>query len=152
MRESIFSNELADRICAELSDGKSLRTVCKQEGMPSKSTVFRWLRENKQFAEAYSRAKEEASDAWVEEILDIADDGTNDWMEVHDKEGKSAWKVNGEHIQRSRVRIDTRKWVASKMKPKKYGDKLEQNVTHGVDDSLSQLLREIDGKSRTLPR
>lgn len=112
-------------MCARLASGESLNTVCKTDGMPDKSTVFDWLRTNEVFRELYRIAKEECADAWVEEIMDIADDGTNDWMEVHDKDGKSSWKLNGEHVQRSRLRVDTRKWAASKMKPKKYGEKLE---------------------------
>jgi hypothetical protein len=67
----------------------------------------------------------------AEEMLDITDDGSNDWMEIHDKDGTSiGWKLNGEHVQRSRLRVDTRKWVASRLKPKKYSERLDMN--HGV--------------------
>jgi hypothetical protein len=111
-----YTPELADRMCELLAEGVSLRTVCKGEGMPSKATVFRWLRVYPEFLENYSRAKQESADALVEEILDIADDGTNDWMERQNAEGKVVgYQPNTEHIQRSRVRIDTRKWIASKM-------------------------------------
>jgi hypothetical protein len=124
---STFTQEIADEICAQLSDGRSLRSVCLAEGMPDKCTVFRWIRAHPEFAKQYAIAKEEAADAWVEEILDIADDGTNDWIDV---EGKKVF--NSEHVQRSRVRIDTRKWIASKLKAKKYGDK----ITHeGSEDA-----------------
>jgi hypothetical protein len=91
--------------------------------MPSKTSVFRWLRTQDEFRDQYARAKEESADALTDEMLDIADDGSNDWMSRHGKDDEVAWSVNGEHIQRSRVRIDTRKWIASKLKPKKYGDK-----------------------------
>lgn len=125
-RPTDYTQDLADLICSELSAGKSLRTVCDSDDMPHRSTVFRWIREHEEFRDQYARAKEEASDAFVEEILDIADNGTNDWNERYDKEGNFVgWQVNGEHIQRSRVRIDTRKWIAGKLKPKKYGDKLD---------------------------
>ena len=77
-----------------------------------------------------SLAKEESADALVEDILDIADDGSNDWMAVHGKDGSEAWKLNGEHVQRSRLRVDTRKWIASKLKPKKYGEKIEVDNHH----------------------
>jgi hypothetical protein len=93
--------------------------------MPDKATVFRWLRTFPEFRDQYARAKEESADALAEDMLEIADDGQNDWMERLGSEGQPVgWQVNGEHIQRSRVRIDTRKWLASKLKPKKYGDKL----------------------------
>jgi hypothetical protein len=66
----------------------------------------------------------------TEEILDIADDGSNDWMEKLDKDGKSVgWAVNGEAVQRSKLRVDARKWIASKLKPKKYGDKLDTTLS-----------------------
>ena len=125
-----FTQEKADEICAHLSEGKSLRTVCAMDGMPSAATFFRWLRTYETFLKQYEKAKQEAADALVEEMLDIADDGTNDWMETHDKDGVAiGWKVNGEHVQRSRLRLDARKWIASKLKPKKYGDKMD--VNHG---------------------
>jgi hypothetical protein len=81
------------------------------------------------FLDQYARAKEESADAFVEDMLDIADDGSNDWMEQKDKDGEAiGWRENGEAIQRSRLRVDTRKWIASKLKPKKYGEKIE--TTH----------------------
>ena len=128
-RPSIYNQELADEICSLLADGLSLRTVCLAEDMPDKSTVFRWIRSIPEFRDQYARAKEEAADALTDEMLDIADDGSNDWMKRHGKEDEEYWVANGEHIQRSRVRIDTRKWIASKLKPKKYGDKLDIDAT-----------------------
>lgn len=127
-RPSGYSQDLADRICAELAGGRSLRSVCDDEGMPDRQTVFRWLRQDEEFCAQYARAKEESADSLVDEMLDIADDAKNDWMERHDP-NNPGYQFNGEHVQRSRVRIDTRKWTASKLKPKKYGDR----VTHAGD-------------------
>jgi hypothetical protein len=127
-RPSDYTQELADRICAQLSDGKSLRSVCKADDMPSTVTVFSWLRTHEEFLNQYTRAKEESADALTDEMLDIADD------------------VEGDS-QRDRLRVDTRKWIASKLKPKKYGDKLEHDVSGGLAD----LLRAIDGKTRGIP-
>jgi hypothetical protein len=124
-RPSEFTPELADLICARLADGQSLRAICRADEMPDKSTVFRWLRSNLEFRDQYTRAKEESADALTDEMLEISDDATNDWMERHNEDGSNiGWQVNGEHIQRSRLRIETRKWLASKLKPKKYGDKV----------------------------
>lgn len=129
-RPTIFTQDLADRICAELSDGDSMRTVCKADDMPCKSTVFRWLRTDKDFCDQYTRAKQESADALTDEMLDIADDATNDWMEKLDKDDQSiGYQLNGDHVQRSRLRIETRKWLASKLKPKKYGDKIQQEIS-----------------------
>lgn len=127
-RPSEYSQELADRICAQLSEGISLRTVCNAEDMPDKSTVFRWLRTKPDFQDQYTRAKEESADAHSEDMTDIADDGSNDWMARNDPENPG-WVANGEHIQRSRLRIETRKWLASKLKPKKYGDKVSAELS-----------------------
>jgi len=121
-----YTQEIADKLCAELAQGVSLRTACKAEDMPSCVTVFSWMRKFPEFLKQYEKAKAESADYLVEEMLDIADDGTNDWMEKHSKEGENiGWQLNGEHVQRSRLRLDTRKWVASKLKAKKYGEKLE---------------------------
>lgn len=123
-RPEIYTQDLADRICDQLADGDSLRTVCKEKWAPSKQTVFKWMRTNAEFLSQYARAKQEAADAFIEEMQDIADDGSNDWM-LSNKPNNPGWVENGEAMQRSRLRVDTRKWIASKLKPKKYGDKLE---------------------------
>lgn len=98
--------------------------------MPSKSAVMRWLHAQPSFRDQYARAKEIGIEAIAEDILDIADDAKNDWMERHGSDGENTgWQLNGEHVQRSRVRIDARKWLLSKLAPKKYGEKLQQEVT-----------------------
>lgn len=88
----------------------------------------------------YARAKEESADSLADEILDIADNATNDWMKRNHGEDDPGWVANGENIQRSRVRIDTRKWIASKLKPKKYGDKM---AIGGADDLPPVQVKEI---------
>lgn len=123
-RPSSYTQEIADKICEQLAIGYSIRTVCKGEDMPSVETFFRWLRSNESFREQYAHAKQEAADAMAEDLLDIADDGSNDWMEIHKKDYEG-WQVNGEALQRSRLRVDTRKFLMAKMKPKKYGEKLD---------------------------
>lgn len=107
-RPTKYTLELGTELCAELSLGKSLRTVCKLAKFPSVVTVFTWIREHDEFLKQYEKAKQESSDLLVEEMMDIADT-----------------KDSKESAQRSRLRVDTRKWVVSKLKPKKYGDKLD---------------------------
>lgn len=125
-RPTDFTAELGDRICEEIADGRSLRSICLDENMPGKSTVFRWLAADEVFRDQYARAREAQSDALFDEILDIADDGSNDWMERHDDEGGNiGWRENGEALNRSKIRIDARKWMAGKLRPKVYGDKLD---------------------------
>jgi hypothetical protein len=138
-RPSDYTQELADRICAEIADGRSLRSIITDDGMPAMSTVFLWLRTHSEFSEQYAKAREAQADALADELLDIADDGSNDWMERKGEEGQSlGWKENGEAIQRSRLRVDTRKWIASKLKPKKYGEKLEHE--HSGKIGIEQLV------------
>lgn len=126
-RPTDYSQEIADVICGEIAMGYSLRTICKSDDMPCLATIFNWLRTHKEFLDQYEKAKVEQADALAEEMLDIADDGTNDWMEKQNKDGSTYEVINHEHIQRSRLRVDARKWIASKLKPKKYGDKLEHS-------------------------
>ena len=121
-RPEIYSQEIADILCAEIAtSNKSLRTICDQEGMPSVTSVLKWLREDKNdFSAQYARAKEEQADLLVEDILDIAD---------HTDEDHTPF-TGGNVVQRDRLRVESRKWIASKLKPKKYGDKLDVTNTN----------------------
>jgi hypothetical protein len=119
-----YTPEIGDSICAEIADGKSLRSVCLMDGMPSKSNVMNWLRKYPDFKATYDLACVERAEAYAEEIIDIADDGSNDWMETNDPDNPG-WKFNGEHAQRSKLRLEARKWICAKMKPRKYGEKVE---------------------------
>lgn len=123
-----YSREMGDAICEGIAQGQSLRAICKAEGMPAVPTVCLWLARNPEFAEQYARAREQQADVLAEETLEIADDGKNDWM-VNNDPDNPGYKLNGEHVQRSRLRVDARKWFASKVAPKKYGEKVEQTVT-----------------------
>lgn len=134
-RPSSFTQEAADTICSMLAEGMSLREVCRQEGQPDMKTVMRWLASdsNDSFRHQYARAKEAGIVAIAEEILDIADDGTNDWMERKNADGENiGWQFNGEAARRSQIRIDARRWLLSKLAPKKYGDKLDLNHSGSI--------------------
>jgi len=129
-RPSTFTQKIAGVICEKIADGMSLRKICEAEDMPNKSTVFDWLSKNQAFADQYTRAREVQADSIFDEILDITDDASNDWMEKHNDKGENiGWQVNGEHIQRSRLRVDARKWMAGKLRPKVYGDKIVNELT-----------------------
>lgn len=117
-RPSEYTEDRAEAICEALADGKSLVQVCDQEGMPSRETVRRWLKADLHgFRAKYAHAREQQAVALADEILQIADDGTNDTQT--DEEGRVI--VNHDHINRSRLRVDARKWLASKLLPKVYG-------------------------------
>lgn len=124
MGVTTYTDDIANEICSRLVDGKSLKKICEMEDMPSKSTVFKWLSENEVFSDKYARAREAQADTLADEIIDIADDGENDTYE--DDEGNV--RTNQDVIARSRLRVDARKWIASKLKPKKYGDKIQTDI------------------------
>ncbi len=121
-RPSDYLPEVADDVCALIADGESLRSVCKRPGMPNTTKVMRWLREYPDFREQYAKAMESRADAVFEELFDIADGVT---------EEPSA-------VAKARLRIDTRKWALARMSPKKYGDKVTQDIDlKSSDGSMS---------------
>lgn len=126
-RPSDYSQELVEIICARIADGESLRAICRDEGMPAKGTVFRWIAQIKEFQDQYEAAMVQRSEAMFEDILEIADDTSRDTIDTENGE-----KANSEWISRSRLRVDARKWMLSKMMPKKYGDKITQELG-GID-------------------
>jgi hypothetical protein len=92
--------------------------------MPAQSTVFKWLSENSKFSEQYAHAREAQADTLADELIDISDDSSRDTY----KDSDGIERVDHDHINRSRLRVDTRKWIASKLKPKKYGEKIDAQV------------------------
>lgn len=127
-RPSIYTQELATAICAHIAEGKSLRIIGGMDSMPHQATIMAWLDGSRpEFSEQYARAREAQADKLAEEILAIADDGRSDTY--LDAEGNE--KTDSEVIQRSKLRVEARKWLASKMAPKKYGDKM---AIGGADD------------------
>lgn len=122
-RPSSFSHAIADKICASLIDGHSLRKTCAAENMPHAATVCRWLATNEEFREQYARARELQADALFDETLDIADT-TEEGIETTTKPDGSVETKSGDMLGHRKLRIDTRKWIAGKLAPKKYGDKL----------------------------
>jgi hypothetical protein len=129
-RPSSFTQDTADTICERLINGDSLRKICKADDMPNAATVCRWLADNERFREQYARAREAQADTLADEILDIADDGTNDW--VADREEEDGFKYNGDAVQRSKLRVDARKWIAAKLLPKKYGDSASLSLSGSI--------------------
>ena len=138
-RPSLYTEALAAEICRRLAEGETLRSVCRDKAMPDKATILRWLADKKKadFREQYVYAREMQADALFDEALEIADDASGDWST--DKDGKKV--LDHENIQRSRLRVDTRKWAAGKMAPKKYGDKLDLGGSIGLrwEDALKDL-------------
>lgn len=138
---TVYTKKVAASICQYIMEGMSIREIERQEGMPCSTTIFNWLALDKNgFVEQYTRAKECQSEYMAEEMLEISDDAQNDYMK-RNHEDNEGWQENGEHIQRSRLRIETRKWLMSKMKPKKYGDKLR--TEHSGSVTFSGMMDEL---------
>lgn len=141
-RPSVYSEELADEICARIVEGNSARSVCKSLGIGI-TTMFRWLREKEEFRQQYARACQERADTLAEEIVEIADNSTGDWHE--DKDGRQVF--DHEHVQRDRLRVDARKWAAARMNPRKWGDR--QEIEHrGLEKVTGDAMRPEDWASQ----
>jgi hypothetical protein len=123
--KDLVMNHLCDQLATTSNGiGTILKIGFNGNSLPSYSSIMAWIDCDSVLLDRYARAKEAQADFMADEILDIADDATNDWMERKDKDERGiGWMLNGEHVQRSRLRIESRKWLASKLKPKKYGDK-----------------------------
>lgn len=114
--------------------------------MPSQNRVYQWLAENEEFQKHYARAREMQADAIFDECLDIADDASNDFK-VNDD---GAVAIDHDAVNRARLKIDTRKWMAGKLRPKKYGDKIEVDQKLDVSDPLAALLSDIASTGRKI--
>ncbi len=133
--------EIRTTICERLAAGESLRAICRDEGMPDATSVFRWLEEDAEFATKYARAREVQAELLADEMVEIADDSTNDFMERKRRKGDeevTETAFDAEHVQRSKLRIETRRWIAEKLLPKKYGAK--QQVEHSGSIDLGERL------------
>lgn len=149
-RPSEFRQDKADAICERLATGLSLRAICRNKSMPNKSTVFRWLAQNSEFSDQYARAREAQADLYVDEMVSIADTPQIGKKTKRTSDGKTE-ETTFDMTEHRRLQIETRKWVAARMRPKKYGDKLdvEQKTTVEAGDSVLALMQAIDGRTRT---
>lgn len=115
-RPSKFTDTLASAICARLSEGESLVRICEDKAMPARRTVLKWMTTDPNFCTSIARAREEQAEHLAEEIVNIADTCTDP--------------------HKARLQIDARKWYASKLAPKKYGDKLDLNANHSGEITI----------------
>lgn len=147
-----YTPELAASICERLVTGRTLRDVCRDAGMPAESTVRLWAQIDRDgFAARYRRAREIGYHAMADEMLEIADDARHDFVARKRASGEGEPVVDHEHVSRSRLRVETRRWLLARALPKIYGDKLDLKATHEAGDSLVELMKAIDGRTRGLP-
>ncbi len=134
-----FSKEIAKKICDRLASGETLQSICKTKGYPKVQTVITWALGNQKtakaagFPEHYAQARLIGYHVMADQCLGIADDGLNDWVENN----KGEKVLDHEHVQRSRLRLDTRKWLLAKCLPKIYGDKINPDTSEEESESLT---------------
>lgn len=136
----VYSDGLLAVILDRVANGESLSFICDADNMPSRKSFFHWVKDNPEIQSQYEFALQMRADKMAEDILAIADDGRNDTYT--DEDGNE--RTNQDVIARSRLRVDARKWLASKMAPKKYGDKM---AIGGADDlppvQITEIVRKI---------
>jgi hypothetical protein len=110
-RPSNWSEELGNRICVELAKGESLNAICKREGFPDLTTVYDYLRRDPSFAHNYARAKSDSADTLAAKIIDVIENSTPETVNV------------------DRLKVDAYKWIAAKLKPKSYGERVQAELT-----------------------
>jgi hypothetical protein len=106
-RPTLYTPDLGHRICEAVAHGEALQDVCNEPGMPARRTVYYWLRTNDEFAAAYDLAREMRADLLADEVVKISDT---------------------EDPARARVQIDARRWAASKLNPRRYGERQDRNL------------------------
>lgn len=125
-----YSDELAREVCRLLGEGQTLREICRREEMPSASTVREWVVDDRDgFAERYARARRLQAEYWADEIVEVAEDGRNDWTLRQRKDGDPEPVLDREHVQRSALRVDTKKWLLAKLHPESWGERVHQVLT-----------------------
>lgn len=138
-RPTLYTPELRDEICRRLASGQTLRAVCRCDDMPDRVTIYNWLINNigekkdeegkvvtEGFFNHYTRARDIGLDEIADETIEIADDSGNDFIEVETpgKNGappKVKIQFDKEHVQRSKLRVETRQRYMENMAPRKYG-------------------------------
>lgn len=144
-RPSEYSEQEADAICAWIAEGRSMASYCRERGRDAQ-TIYRWLREHGDFHARYARAHDDRADALADQIQDIADEqvGASDRVAV----------------EAAKLRIEARKWIASKLRPQKWGDKVEVNQKGSVTFNIgigrrTQLIEgdatAVDGREQSTP-
>jgi hypothetical protein len=134
-----FSQEIFDEICVRIASGESLRKICKDDKMPALVNVWRWLNDNEALSKQYTHAREEQAETLADEIQEICD---------AEMPMDAFGKIDAGAVNQARLKIDARKWIASKLKPKRFGDytKIQAEVkdTSSTSSWLGEVLSEID--------
>ncbi len=128
-----YDEKIGIAICTRIIEGETIREICKDPKLPSERTVYRWLACTPSFWQLYARAREAQMDRWCDEIIEIADDTSQDYFDRIGADGEVERVFDPESVQRSKLRIETRKWIMSKLAAKRYGARLDVAVNATVE-------------------
>lgn len=144
-RPTKYNQKLVKKICEVVSTHpEGLKKLCGMfEWMPAEAQINKWRIKYPEFRVLYAQAKLIQAELLAEDCLDIADDTRLDTITKTNKDGEEYEVANNEWINRSRLRVDTRKWLAAKLLPKLYGDAKRVEDLEGQNDMLRQELRTI---------
>lgn len=156
-----LDRSVTDAVLQKLVEGNSLRSICAEPDMPAMATFMRWLaeegEEGDKLRERYARAREAQAETMAEDILSIADEectmvkadkhGSRD----EDGDGNTEVVFDATAVARNRLRVDARKWLLSKLVPKKYGDKLqaEHSGPGGAPISIQSTVTFVEAPARS---
>jgi hypothetical protein len=127
-RPTLYNDDVGQKVCKCIIEGYTLRQIGELPKMPGKSTIISWLSIHKEFQDQYARAHETRALVMADEVLEISDDSTNDWVERENKDGQRTLVLNEDHLQRVRLRVETRKWWMGKA-----NSKYAQQMRHSND-------------------
>ncbi len=138
---TVFSQKITDVICERMACGESLRGICEDPTMPGTSTVMRWLQKHSDFRDQYARAREAQADFYADDIVHLSDQDSVSRRTFVNDDG-SVETLTVDMVARTRVQIDARKWFASKIAPKKYGDRTQ--IEHGGGMTVNSVTDQSD--------
>lgn len=135
-RPTLYTEELAQKICLLVSEGLGFRAICETDEMPDKSTIMRWLAKHDEFCDQYEKAKSRCAHLMAEDIIDIADNIEGQPVIVDGvpltQDGEIVKVIDNTSVNHARLKVDTRKFLMAKLMPKKYGDKVQQELSGGL--------------------
>lgn len=157
-RPSKFTWERAEKIFKRIAAGEPLTKICRDNDVPKLTTVYDWLwgkgipaEHADEFAKRYDRAREKQLEAWSDQIIEISDDGTNDcFKDLKYKNGQP--RMDHDHITRSRLRVDSRKWLLSKLNAKKFGEKVDFTSGGKAVSAINYVVPEDKSKAKEKKR
>lgn len=153
---TVFIEALATLLVERVASGEKVTATCAAPGFPSLWVLRRWCAERPDFAAALNVAQEVRAMVLVDEAQDIADDSSDDWITVVHKDGREEVVLNHEHVQRSKLRVDMRKWIAGRLHREAWGEAKQVDINAKVltinltDDELDRQLAQATDKLRLI--